>query len=116
MNRTYYRLSNIHDTRFVNHWRRGFTALLHDWPALITSFANALSSKGSRPETKAKIRGVLDKLKDYRFLCRVASYLDILKSISLLSLIFEKKNLMAYEVKPAVEKTLLNLQELSQEL
>ena len=88
---------------------------MHDWPALITSFTNALSSKRSRPETKAKIKDVLDKLKDYRFLCRVASYLDILESISLLSLIFEKKNLMAYEVKPAVEKTLLNLQELSKE-
>ena len=116
LNITYYRLSKIHSTRFINHQKWGFTMLLHDWPALITSFTNALSSKGSRPETKAKIKGVLDKLKDYRFLCRVASYLDILKSISLLSLIFEKKNLMTYEVKPAVEKTLLNLQELSKEL
>ena len=114
LNITYYRLSKIHGTRFVNHPRRGFTALLHDWPALITSFTNALG-KGSGPETKVKIKGVLDKLKDYRFLCHVASYLDILESISPLSLIFEKKNLMAYEVKPAVEKTLLNLQELSEE-
>ena len=64
---------------------------MHDWPALITSFTNALSSKRSRPETKAKIKDVLDKSKDYRFLCRVASYLDILKSISPLSLIFEKE-------------------------
>ena len=88
---------------------------MHDWPALITSFTNALSSKGSIPETKPKIKGVLDKLKDYRFLHRVTSYLDILESISPLSLIFEKKNLIAYEVKPAVEKTLLNLQELSKE-
>ena len=91
LNITYYRLSKIHGTRFVNHQRWGFTALLHDWPALITSFTNALSSKRSRPETKAKIKDVLDKSKDYRFLCRVASYLDILKSISPLSLIFEKE-------------------------
>ena len=112
MNITYYCLSKIHGTRFVNHQRRAFTTLLHDWPALITSFTDALSSKDSRPETKAKIQGLLDKLSDYRFLYRVASYLDILESISLLSLIFEKKNLMAYEVvKPVVEKTLLNLQD-----
>ena len=95
LNVTYYCLSKIHGTRFVNHWRQGFTTLLHEWPALITSFTNALSSNCSRPETKAKIKGVLDKLKDYRFLCCVASYLDVLESISLLSLIFEKKNLMA---------------------
>ena len=117
MNITYYCLSKIHGTRFVNHQRRAFNALLHDWPALITSFTDALSSKGSRPETKAKIQGLLDKLNDYRFLYRVASYLDILESISLLSLIFEKKNLMAYEVvKPVVEKTLLNLQDWAKKL
>ena len=110
-NITYYCLSKVHSTRFVNYRRRGFTALLHEWPALILSFTNALSSKGLRPKTKAKIKGVLDKLKDYRFLC-CASYLE---SISPLPLIFEKKKLMAYEVKPAVEKTLLNLQELSKE-
>ena len=54
-------------------------------------------------------------MKDYRFLCRVASDLDILESISPLSLISEKKNWMTYEVKSAEEKTLLNLQELSKE-
>ena len=97
LNITYYCLSKIYGTRLVNHWRWVFTVLLHDWPTLITSFTNALSSKGSRPEAKAKVKGVLDKLKDYRFLCCVASYLDILESISLLSLIFEKKNLMVYE-------------------
>ena len=70
LNISYYRLSKIHGTRFVNHRRRGFTALLHDWPALTTCFTNALSrGTGSRPETRAKIKGVLGKLKDYRFLC-----------------------------------------------
>ena len=68
--------------------------------------------KGSRPETKAKTKGVLDKLKDYTLLCHVATYLDILESISPF---FEKKNLMAYEVKPAMEKTLFNLKELNEE-
>lgn len=116
LNITFYELPKIHGTRFVNHRRKGFKALLHDWPALITCFTNALSRDyGSRPETKAKIKGVLKKLKDYKMLCRVACYLDILESISPLSLIFEKKYLMAYEVKPAIEKTFANLEEMKGE-
>ena len=78
LNITYYWLSKIHSTRFVNHHRWGFTALLHDLPALIASFTNALFGKISKPETKVKIKAILNKLKDYRFLCCVASYLDIL--------------------------------------
>ena len=115
LNITFYPLKKLNGTRFVTHRRRGFTSLLQIWPGIITAFNNALSSNGSKPETKAKIRGVLAKLEDYRILCRVAGYLDVLEAISPLSLIFEKKTLMAYEVKPAVEKAKENFIEMSKE-
>ena len=104
---TYYLLPKIQGTRFVNHRRRGFTKLLHIWPSLITTFQNALvSDNGCRGETRAKVVGILKKLKSYRFLCQVAVYLDILDSIGPLSLVFEKNILMAYDVEPAVEKSI----------
>jgi hypothetical protein len=100
----------------VNHRRRGFTKLLHLWPALIKTFTNAITrEKGCRPETRAKIKGILNKLHSYKFLCQTSVYLDILESISPLSMIFEKNLLMAYDVKPAVEQTLVNFQEMLDE-
>ena len=116
LNITYYPLPKIHGTRFVNRRRKGFTKLLHNWPALITTFTNALARRrGCHLEKLAKIAGIVKKLKSFRFLCQTAAYLDILESIGPLSLIFEKKLLMAYDVKPAVEQALSCIEELQNE-
>ena len=66
-------------------------------------------------EMMAKLTGVLKKLRDYRVMCNVAVYLDILEKLSPLSLIFEQKTLMLHEVKPAVQLTTSNLNDLSEE-
>lgn len=116
LNITYYTLSKIHGTRFLNHRRRGFSKLLHNWPALIAAFDNALATpKGYRPETRAKLTGFVKKLKDYSFLCQVAAYLDVLENMGPLSLVFEKSGLMAFEVPSSVEKTLSNFEDMSDE-
>ena len=88
---THYPLPKIHGLRFVSHRRRGFTKLLRVWPAVITTFSNALArDRGCRPETRAKMQGIVKKLRSYKFLCQTAAYLDILESISPLSSIREK--------------------------
>lgn len=116
LNITCYELSKIHGTRFLNHRRRGLKKLLHNWPALITAFDNALATTvGYRPETRAKLTGFLKKLKSYPFLCQVAGYLDVLETLGPLSLVFEGKNLMAFEIPGSVEKTLNALEEISEE-
>ena len=113
---TFYPLPKIQGTRFVNHRRRGFKKLLHNWPALLTSFTNTLAyGRNCRGETRAKLEGILKKLKSYKFLCQVAAYLDVLDAISPLSLVFESDLLMAYEVPPAVEKTINQLEDLIEE-
>jgi len=69
LNITYYPLPKIHGTRFLNHRRRGFSKLLHDWPALITGFENLLANPngGSSREPRAKVQGILAKLNSYDF-------------------------------------------------
>ena len=116
LNITYYPLPKIQGTRFVNHRRGGFTKLMHCWPAIVTSFENVLASnKGCKAETRAKVSGLLRKLKSYRFLSQVAVYLDVLESIGPLSLVFEQCVLMVYDVQPAVEKCLMILDDLKEE-
>ena len=109
LNITYYPLPKIQGTRFVNHRHGGLTKLMHI---------------GCKAETRAKVLGLLRKLKSYRFLCQVAVYLDVLESIVYLdvlesigplSLVFEQGVLMVYDVQPAVEKSLMILDDLKEE-
>ena len=117
MNITYYPLPKIHCTKFVNHRPCGFTKLLHDWPALILGFENVLATyKECHGETRAKVQGILKKFNSYKFLCQVATYLNVLESIGPLSLVFLKKNmLLAHQVIPAVDLSINNLEELHTE-
>ena len=50
--------------------------------------------------------------KAYKFLCKVAAYLDVLESMGPLSLVFEKNVLLAHKVIPAVDLSMTNLEEL----
>ena len=113
---TFYEFPKIHGTRFLSHRKRGMTRLLHNWPAVKLAFENVVASnKGCAGETKAKVGGLLKKLKDYRHLCSVAAYLDVLDSLGPLSLVFEKQNLLAFEIPPAVERTKDSLKEIAEE-
>ena len=116
LNITHYPLPKIYGTRFINHRRRGFTNLIHIWPLLITTFDNARASqRGYRGETKANIIGIAKKLHNFKFLCKVAAYLDFLEKLAPLSLMFERDLLMSYEVEPAVDQILDQLQEMADE-
>ena len=115
LNITYYTLPKISGTRFISHRRRGFTRLLHNWPSLIVGFENALADRDTKADMRAKISGISKRLHEYRLLCIVCSYLDILEKLSPLSLVFEKQMLMVNELKPAVAVTIASLDELSNE-
>lgn len=75
----------------------------------------AVAETECRPETRAKMQGILIKLRSYKFLCQTAVYLNVLESIPQLSLVFEKNTLMAYNIQPTVDQALENLQKISQE-
>ena len=112
---TKYYAPKIHRKRIVNHHRHGFTSLLHNWLALITCISNALSRDcRSQPKKKAKIRYLLDKWEDCCFQGQVAHYLYVLESIQPLTLIFEKKNLILFEVNHSVGGTLCSLLEMQE--
>ena len=54
-------------------------------------------------------------MKSYRFLCTMAADLDIDANVTPLSMIFENNSLTAYEVVPAIQETIAQLETLSEE-
>ena len=116
LNMTWYRLPKLNGTRFVGHRHRAPKKLLHNWTALLTAFTDFLSSeRNNKNETRAKVTGILNKLKSYRFLCTMAANQDIVENITPLSMVFENNSLMAYEVVRAVQETIARLETLSEE-
>lgn len=88
----------------------GLDTLLKDWVPLLTTIENSLAQQ--KKSSEAKLRGVLKKMKDPKFLAACCYYLLVLKTLSKLSLTFQRENILPFEVLPEVEKTKGDLQEL----
>ena len=104
-----YKFPKVHGTRCLAHQRRGVDVLLHNWIILQQAIENTLAS-AKKPE--AKLQGYLKKLKNFTFLGHCFLYKDILDIVAALSLNFEKEKLMVFEIGPAVERTLSELDDL----
>ena len=96
----------------IERWKK----LLYNWPALLNSFTDFLSSeRNNKKEIRAKVTRILNKFKSYCFLRTIAAYLYVVQNITPLSLVFENNSLMAYKIVPAVEEAIAQLETLSKE-
>ena len=108
----YYELPKIHGTRFINHRRRGFKNLLETWPAFTTAYEDVVANEREfSGNVRAKVSGLLTKLKSYSFLCMIDAYLDLLEQIAPTSMVFETQALMPYEVSMSVSRAIMQLNE-----
>ena len=48
---TYYPLPKIHGTRFVSHRKRGYTNLVHMWPAFLVAYEDATYDERSKNQS-----------------------------------------------------------------
>ena len=106
----YYVLPKLTGTRFVGHRVRALTRLLDMWPAFKTAFETCLSDPANK-NINPKVKGSLEKFCSYQFLCLVCTYLDVLEKITPTSKVFEGEGLLAHEVRPTIDLTLLELKE-----
>ncbi|XP_077989284.1 zinc finger protein 862-like [Glandiceps talaboti] len=97
-----YKFPKVHGTRFVNHQRCGVKILLHNWIILMHALENSIANNSQRA-LSAKLRGILKKLVDFRFLAACCEFKAILDIVAKLSLKFEEGKLFVFEVIPAVE-------------
>ena len=64
LNITWYCLPKLSGTKFFGHRHKSLKKLLHNWLALLTAFTDFLSFKrNNKKETRAKVTGILNKLK-----------------------------------------------------
>ena len=106
----HYVMSRLTGTRFVGHRVEAFNRLLNMWPAFIAAYENCLNDAANRT-IHAKVQGQLKNFLSYKMLCLVCTYLDVLEKITPASKVFEGEGLLAYEVRPSIDYTLMELEE-----
>ena len=111
LNITHYVLPKIYGTRFLHQRRAGFKRFIHMWIPLLTTFSEA-GSKTQKPypyKTQAKMSGFVKKMKNVDNIVSLSVYSDILEMLGLMSLCFEKKELLVCDIEPACDKTMSQL-------
>ena len=92
-----YTLPTLMGTWFVSHRRQAFTCLLDMWPAIVIALENTLTVHKHKPDTRAKISGLVTQLRSYKFICLTCCYLDILEKITPVLMLFEENSLLPRE-------------------
>ena len=108
-----YTFPKVHGTRFVNHQRNGVRVLLHNWLPLIDTIENAVATAGGRAgAASAKQRGILERLRDARFLGTASLFKAILDIVARLSLTFEAGEIAVFDIMPAISRMQADLDDL----
>ena len=81
LERSVYTLPKLTGTQFVLHCRRAFTCLLDMWPAIAVALENMLTAHKHKPDTRAKISGLVKQLCSHKFICLTCCYLIYLVSL-----------------------------------
>ena len=63
-------------------------------------------------DTRDRLRGLLKRIKDADIICGIATALDIIEVMRPLSLVFEGEGLIAFNIKPTVDKAIGQLQDI----
>ena len=81
------------------------------WPAFLTAYENVGADPKTTPDTKSKVQGLLNNFCSYRTLTLVCTYLDILEKTVPASKVFEGEKLLSFEIKESINRTVLDLEE-----
>jgi hypothetical protein len=98
-------------TRFIQHQRNVVNALINNWIILLLTFEDQETS--STIDT-SRIAGYRKKMALKIFLYHVLVYAEVLSCLGPLSLEFQKYVLFVLDIKPAIELTLANLDDVCQ--
>ena len=106
-----YNLPKMTGTRFIGHRRKAFEILLKMWPAFLTAYENVVADPKTKPETRAKVQGLLNSFWSYKTLSLVCTYLDILEKTVPASKVFEGEKLLPFEIRESINRTMTDLEE-----
>ena len=107
-----YTLPKLTGTRFVFHSRQAFTCLLDMWPAIVIALENTLTACKHKPDTRAKISGLVTQLHSYKCICLTCCYLDILEKITPVSMLFEENSSSPGECSSIIRQASIELEDM----
>ena len=71
-----------------------------------------MTAQKHKPDTRAKISGLVTQLRSYKFICLTCCYLDILEKITPVSMLFEENSLLPGECSLIIRQALLELEDI----
>ena len=104
-----YSFTNPKGTRFVSHHRRAVESLLNNWIPAANSLESALAENQVSNKLEGKVKNWLNFFHSYKVLCHAELFLKYLEVMSKFSLSMEKDGLFVHEVMPNLQKTFLQL-------
>lgn len=99
----------FHTVRWVGSKVRALTVLVKDWTCFILHLEDIAIKKG---DEAAMAKGMLKKLKSFRFVLTAHFLIDFLEIFDQLSLIFQKKDILLSQVNCHVERSIYCLETL----
>ena len=106
-----YKFPKVHGTRFVSHQKKGVRILLHNWIILGQAIENSIANK-THSSLNNKLTAVLNKLRSLKFLEVTCLFYEIVDIVSSLLLQFERGDIVASKVLPAVQQTKERLEDI----
>ncbi|KAL5019633.1 hypothetical protein ScPMuIL_002525 [Solemya velum] len=80
-------------TRWINHKLRAITKLLLNWKVLIIHLGNYAEDNTNKGEDRAKAKGIIRKLRQYKLLWYLHFMKDLLNEVAKISLLFQREDI-----------------------
>ena len=80
------------DTRWVNHKLRAISKLINNWKVFVLHMMNYSEDVSNGGEYRAKAKGILNKMMQFKFVWYLHFMKDLLNEISKISLQFQRED------------------------
>ncbi|XP_062580302.1 zinc finger protein 862-like [Saccostrea cucullata] len=106
--------TNLHGTRWLPHVQKALAVLLKNFTVIITHFDHIRGGRIGNAEVQGRATNISKKLKDYQFLYMSFFLLDVLKTLSVLSLKVQRDSTTLSQFLEAITVLHFSLIELKQ--
>ena len=83
----------VNGTRWIDHKLRATAKLIKDWSILVVHLQNYSEDTSNRDSDRAKAKGIVNRLLQYKFVWFVSVLKDILNELSKISLVFQREDI-----------------------
>jgi hypothetical protein len=93
MDEHFYKPAKANGTRWVEHKLQAVSKMLKNWPIIVSHLSNYSEDKTNKGEDRAKAKGILKKLCQYKLVFYLYFTKDILSEVSRISLLFQREDI-----------------------